>query len=58
MRVAINISFQHLRQEGFIERLAEAAGGINQNGLNPLAIELTESELMDNSKRPYDRSIC
>lgn len=47
MRVAINISFQQLRQEDFIERLAGAAGGINQNGLNPLAIELTESELMD-----------
>ena len=47
MRVAINISFQQLRQEDFVERLAEAAGAINRNGSNLLAIELTESELMD-----------
>ena len=47
MRVAINISFQQLRQEDFVERLAEAAGTINRNGSNLLAIELTESELMD-----------
>jgi len=46
-RVAINISFQQLRQEDFVERLAKAAGAINRNGSNLLAIELTESELMD-----------
>lgn len=47
IRVAINISFQQLRQEGFIERLAHAACINNRNGLNLLAIELTESALMD-----------
>ncbi|MEW6591959.1 MAG: diguanylate cyclase, partial [Pseudomonadota bacterium] len=33
-RVAINISFQQLRQEDFVERLAKAAGAINRNGSN------------------------
>lgn len=47
LRVAINISFQQLRQKGFIERVADAAKINNRNGFNPLAIELTESELMD-----------
>lgn len=47
IRVAINISFHQLRQEDFVERLAMAASAINRNHSNLLAIELTESELMD-----------
>lgn len=47
IRVAINISFHQLRQEDFVERLAMAASAINRNRSNLLAIELTESELMD-----------
>ncbi len=44
IRVAINVSFRQLRKPDFIDRLCEAVQGAH----NPLAIELTESELMGN----------
>jgi diguanylate cyclase (GGDEF)-like protein len=48
IRVAINISFHQLNAADFVERLASTAHSKMQNGQNQLAIELTESELMDN----------
>ena len=44
IRVAINVSFRQLRKPDFIDRLCEAVQGTH----NQLAIELTESELMNN----------
>jgi len=48
IRVAINVSFHQLREADFIERLCSTANAITPHGQNQLAIELTESELMDN----------
>lgn len=44
IRVAINVSFRQLRKPDFIDRLCEIVQGTH----NQLAIELTESELMNN----------
>lgn len=44
IRVAINVSFRQLRKPDFIDRLCDVVQGTH----NQLAIELTESELMNN----------
>ncbi len=48
IRVAINVSFHQLRDAGFIERLCDTVNATTPQAQNQLAIELTESELMDN----------
>jgi diguanylate cyclase (GGDEF)-like protein len=48
IRVAINVSFQQLSQPDFVERLCSIAHASQSQGRNLLAIELTETELMDN----------
>jgi diguanylate cyclase (GGDEF)-like protein len=48
IHVAINVSFRQLRKADFIERLCSTAHAITPDGQNQLAIELTETELMDN----------
>ncbi len=48
IRVAINVSFHQLRDADFIERLCSAVDDTAPQGQSQLAIELTESELMDN----------
>ncbi|MGK2950806.1 MAG: bifunctional diguanylate cyclase/phosphodiesterase [Thiobacillus sp.] len=48
IRVTINVSFHQLRDADFIERLCSTANATTPQGQNQLAIELTESELMDN----------
>lgn len=48
IRVAINVSFHQLRDADFIERLCNTVNAASPQAQNQLAIELTESELMDN----------
>ncbi len=48
IRVAINVRFINLRDAGFIERLCDTVNATTPQAQNQLAIELTESELMDN----------
>lgn len=48
IRVAVNVSFHQLREADFLERLDRVIGACSPQNLNQLAIELTESELMDN----------
>ena len=48
IRVAINVSFHQLNRADFVERLTRTAQATMQNGQNQLAIELTESGLMNN----------
>lgn len=47
IRVAVNVSFHQLRKEGFIERLDQILATVAEAQRGQLAIELTESELMD-----------
>lgn len=48
IRVAINVSFHQLNRTDFVERLTRTAQVAMQNGQNQLAIELTESGLVNN----------
>lgn len=48
IRVAINVSFHQLGDADFIERLCNTVNATTPQAQNQLAIELTESELMNN----------
>jgi len=50
IRVAVNVSFHQLREESFIQRLDSILATVPEPIKHQLAIELTESELMDSTE--------